>query len=221
MHHVVIVHEHRVLRESLAFAVGTQADLRCVGTASTLDAVIHLLHAPDVDSAVAVVDTLDDAIEVRSLGRAHAVLVVEEPDAELIRRAQDAHVAALLSSDSSVEDILSAIRVATGDRLLIDASTVLGIIDHPAVAGDAEVAQRIAERSERATPVELTPREHDVLALLGEGLDTQQIARKLGMSVHTARGHVKSLLVKLDAHTQLQAVVQASRAGLLNDAVGM
>jgi DNA-binding NarL/FixJ family response regulator len=212
MHHVVIVHEHRVLRESLAFAVGTQADLRCVGTASTLDAVMHLLHAPDGDVVVAVVGTLDDAIEVRALGNAHAVLVVEEADAQLIRRAQDAHVAALLSSDSSVEDILGAIRVATGDRLLIDASTVLGIIDHPTAAGG---------RSERSTPVELTPREHDVLALLGEGLDTQQIARKLGMSVHTARGHVKSLLVKLDAHTQLQAVVQASRAGLLNDAVGM
>jgi DNA-binding CsgD family transcriptional regulator len=54
-----------------------------------------------------------------------------------------------------------------------------------------------------------------VLRLLGDGLDPQQIADELIMSVHTSRGHVKRVMMKLGAHTQLQAVVIAAREGLL------
>jgi PAS domain S-box-containing protein len=61
----------------------------------------------------------------------------------------------------------------------------------------------------------LTPREVQVLKLLAEGLDVRAVAAALGISLHTARGHVKSLMRKLDARTQLQAVVLALRAGLL------
>jgi DNA-binding NarL/FixJ family response regulator len=61
----------------------------------------------------------------------------------------------------------------------------------------------------------LTSRELDVLRLLGEGLDPAQIAEELIMSVHTSRGHVKSIMSKLGAHSQLQAVVAAVHAGLL------
>jgi DNA-binding CsgD family transcriptional regulator len=63
----------------------------------------------------------------------------------------------------------------------------------------------------------LTPREHEVLRLMGAGLDTRTVARRLGISVHTCRGHTKSVLAKLDAHSQLEAVVVATRRGLLGD----
>jgi DNA-binding CsgD family transcriptional regulator len=61
----------------------------------------------------------------------------------------------------------------------------------------------------------LTVRERQVLALMGEGLDPQAIARRLVVSRHTARGHVKNILMKLGAHSQLEAVVIATRAGYL------
>ena len=61
----------------------------------------------------------------------------------------------------------------------------------------------------------LTVRERQVLALMGEGLDPQAIARQLVVSRHTARGHVKNVLMKLGAHSQLEAVVIATRAGYL------
>lgn len=66
-----------------------------------------------------------------------------------------------------------------------------------------------------AAAVGLTPREMQVLTLLAAGLDTTAAAAELGLSVHTVRGHVKSLLAKLDAHSQVQAVVTALRRGLL------
>lgn len=61
----------------------------------------------------------------------------------------------------------------------------------------------------------LTPRETQVLRLLADGLDVRGVAAELGISLHTARGHVKAVMNKLDARTQLQAVVVGLRTGLL------
>ena len=62
----------------------------------------------------------------------------------------------------------------------------------------------------------LTSREFDVLRLLGHGLDPRTISRALAISLHTCRGHVKNVLAKLGAHSQLEAVVVATRAGLIS-----
>ena len=64
---------------------------------------------------------------------------------------------------------------------------------------------------------DLTEREREVLALLAAGIDPQTIARQLGIRVHTCRGYVRNVLVKLSAHSQLEAVAAARRYGLLND----
>jgi len=68
-------------------------------------------------------------------------------------------------------------------------------------------------------PVELleplTPREEDVLALLADGLTNRAIARQLAISENTVKFHVQSLLGKLDAQSRTDAVVRATRLGLL------
>jgi DNA-binding CsgD family transcriptional regulator len=64
--------------------------------------------------------------------------------------------------------------------------------------------------------VSLTPRELDVLALLAEGASNKMIARALGISVHTAKFHVGSLLDKLDAIGRTDAVAQAARLGVIH-----
>jgi PAS domain S-box-containing protein len=61
----------------------------------------------------------------------------------------------------------------------------------------------------------LTPRETEVLRLLASGMDVRAISARLNITVHTARGHVKQVMQKLEARTQLQAVVIALRAGLI------
>jgi len=61
----------------------------------------------------------------------------------------------------------------------------------------------------------LTPRERDVLRALADGLDVRAIAAQLQISLHTTRGHIKKIMHKLDARTQLQAVVIGVRAGLI------
>jgi DNA-binding CsgD family transcriptional regulator len=64
--------------------------------------------------------------------------------------------------------------------------------------------------------VPLTPRELEVLALLAQGASNKVIARRLGISVHTAKFHVASLLDKLDAVGRTDAVAHAARRGVIN-----
>jgi DNA-binding CsgD family transcriptional regulator len=69
---------------------------------------------------------------------------------------------------------------------------------------------------EAALDIALTPRELEVLALLSEGASNKLIARRLGISAHTAKYHVASLLDKLDAVSRTDAVAQAARIGVLH-----
>ncbi|MCP4386462.1 MAG: helix-turn-helix transcriptional regulator [Hyphomicrobiales bacterium] len=84
----------------------------------------------------------------------------------------------------------------------------------PGEAADLAVVQSPA-RANGADP-DLTPRELDVLALLAEGASNKAIARRLGISVHTAKFHVGSLIDKLDAIGRTDVVAHAARLGVLN-----
>ena len=64
--------------------------------------------------------------------------------------------------------------------------------------------------------VPLTPRELEVLTLLAEGMSNKGIARRLGISVHTAKFHVGALMDKLDAVGRTDAVAQAARRGVIH-----
>ena len=64
--------------------------------------------------------------------------------------------------------------------------------------------------------VVLTPRELEVLALLAEGMSNKAIARRLGISVHTAKFHVGALIDKFDAVGRTDAVAQAARRGVIH-----
>ncbi|HML21072.1 MAG TPA: response regulator transcription factor, partial [Aggregatilinea sp.] len=61
----------------------------------------------------------------------------------------------------------------------------------------------------------LTPRETDVLRLLAEGLANKAIAQRLDISEHTVKFHVNALLRKLDAQSRTEAVIEATRRGLI------
>ncbi|VTU33529.1 Transcriptional regulatory protein LiaR [Variovorax sp. RA8] len=82
----------------------------------------------------------------------------------------------------------------------------------------ADVALVLPEAAQRdeATDSTLTQRELEVLALVAEGASNKLIARRLGISVHTAKFHVGSLIDKLDATGRAAAVAQAARLGVLH-----
>ena len=83
-------------------------------------------------------------------------------------------------------------------------------------AADAVLVLPASAVSPADGDVPLTQRELEVLALLAEGASNKAIARRLGISVHTAKFHVGSLLDKLDAIGRRDAVTHAARLGVIN-----
>jgi PAS domain S-box-containing protein len=66
---------------------------------------------------------------------------------------------------------------------------------------------------------DLTPRQQEVLRLLAEGLETQEIARRLGVAEETARNHIRALLRATGAHSRLEAVLMGQRLGAVEPPV--
>ena len=109
---------------------------------------------------------------------------------------------AYLPSDVDAAALAAAVRAAAAGLIVLD----------PTVAGATGVHAH-ARTSESAET--LTAREREVLLLVAEGLPNKAIARELGISEHTAKFHVGSLLGKLGAASRTEAVTLATRRGIL------
>jgi len=125
-----------------------------------------------------------------------------------------------LSGNGSTEPIRIALEVADtelADRLaqLLAGVPGLRLVDK---GEGAEVALVLAASipAEAESEIALTPREGEVLALLAEGASNKAIAQRLGISVHTAKFHVASLIDKLDAVGRTDAVAHAARRGVIH-----
>jgi DNA-binding CsgD family transcriptional regulator len=122
-------------------------------------------------------------------------------------------------SEETPRPIVVAVEV--GDPVLADrvASLLGGVtglrLAAPGEAATVAVVSRDPQNSVEPHGIDLTPRERDVLALMAEGASNKTIARQLGISVHTAKFHVGSLLDKLDATGRTDAVAHAARRGVI------
>jgi PAS domain S-box-containing protein len=83
------------------------------------------------------------------------------------------------------------------------------------VFGIARPLAAATEAGGEPPPPILTPRQHEVLALLAEGASTDEIAAALGLADETVRNHIRQLLQRLGVHSRLAAVAYARRNGLL------
>ncbi|MDA9424243.1 MULTISPECIES: response regulator transcription factor [Bradyrhizobium] len=120
-------------------------------------------------------------------------------------------------SEHKTAEIVLALEIddpALADRLAALLGSVAGL--RLAAPGE-QAAAAIVARDPRRMPddITLTQRELDVLALMAEGASNKMIARRLGISVHTVKFHVGSLLDKLDATGRTDAVAHAARRGVI------
>jgi DNA-binding NarL/FixJ family response regulator len=148
----------------------------------------------------------------RDLDPHSSVIVLSaDPTIETIREARWAGAVGLVTPETPFEDVAALATAAWSGRLFVDGDAAL----HAAGVASGAVRDTPAGTSVPPEDMPLTPREHEVLLLLGRGLDPTNIARELGLSIHTARGHVKRILAKLGAHSQLEAVIIAVQLGLV------
>jgi two-component system, NarL family, nitrate/nitrite response regulator NarL len=125
----------------------------------------------------------------------------------------------LTAGESRVPDLLGAgargvlTRETDGARLLAALqAAALGLV----VVDERLSAVALRRRAAAESQVEsLTPREIEVLQLIGQGLSNRAIAERLAISEHTAKFHVNAILGKLGAQTRAEAVAQGVRSGLL------
>jgi len=210
---VLIIDDHSALAGALAFTIDGYADLRCVGTAGTLADARTLIDQQHPD--VILLDVLlPDGNGIESIPAIVAanpgvrVLVLTgHTDVDLLSSAASHGASGFLPKESPVAVVINAIRAAVAGQMLVDGPTL------------ATILGRLADTSRRAAApphgVNLTRREADVLRLMGEGMDPQAISPILGISLNTCRGYQKTLMAKLGAHSQLEAVVIGTRTGLL------
>jgi len=122
-------------------------------------------------------------------------------------------------SDDIASSIVIAIKIddpVLADRLAALLGSVAGLrLAGPDQAADVAIVARDQPHAAEPSESDLTPRERDVLTLMAEGASNKIIAKRLGISVHTAKFHVASILDKLDATGRTDAVAHAARRGVI------
>jgi two-component system, NarL family, nitrate/nitrite response regulator NarL len=148
-------------------------------------------------------DGVSPAVEgVEALGEAGIPVIVLLPDEEHAAAAWDAGARGVLLRDVSGGALATAAAAVMQGLVVMD----------PAVApGPRGVREQAGTEPAEA----LTPRETEVLQLLAGGLTNRAIGRALGISEHTVKFHVNAILGKLGAQSRTEAVVQATRLGLI------
>ncbi len=202
---ILIVDDHRVVRDGLRSFLDVQDDLEVVGEAAAGAGCVAEAEArhPDVillDLRMPGSDGVAALRELAVLGNPARVLVVTsftEPDAVL--PAVRAGAAGYVYKDIDPPALAAAIRaVHLGHRLL-----------HP------DVVRLLASGASPAGGPRLTPREREVLTQIGRGRSNREIARALGLAEKTVKTHVSAILAKLGVQHRTQAALYAVRGGLV------
>jgi len=200
---IAIADDHPLFREGLRKALTTAPDFRLVGEACDGEGALELCETEHPDVLVldltmprcngfGVLDRLPKA----SPGT-HAVVLTGRLEREFEERALRAGARGFLHKDSSVEHILSAIRAVAGGEVW---------------ASRRGFSRLLSSGSPSADPFEsLTPREGEVLGLLGRGMMNREIASKMNVSEKTVASHIAAVVGKLGVRGRVDAALMARR----------
>jgi two-component system nitrate/nitrite response regulator NarL len=202
---VFVVGGVRVYRESLARALEGHPELRVIGTASAHHAVRAVGELrPDV--VLLDTSTADGIAAARSLAAAApaarlVALAASDSDVTVIACAE-AGVAAFVASEGTLDDVAAAAAAAVRGESACPPRIAAALLRRVAVVGASE---RLAGAGEFSV---LTPREHQVLVLIDEGLSNKEIAARLCIELSTVKNHVHNLLDKLGARGRAEAAAR-------------
>jgi DNA-binding NarL/FixJ family response regulator len=193
--------------ENLLVARGVEV----AGSVASIDALVSQLSDLAVDAIL--IDSSGESFEalmdsVMASGLASdisVVLLAEAPPPAVFSEALRAGISAVLPSDIFPDQLVAALQAAASGLVVL----------YPAQFHSAVPAASTAPRALGELAEPLTPRENEVLQMLASGLGNKEIAAKLGISEHTVKFHVASILGKLGAASRTEAVSLGIRRGLV------
>jgi NarL family two-component system response regulator LiaR len=204
---VMIVDDHDMVRRGLAAFLKAKADLELVGEASDGEEALDVCEQvrPDVVLMDLVMPEMDGTAATRAIRerwpQVQVVALTSFQENELVQQALQAGAISYLLKNVSVDDLAEAIRAAHAGRSTLAPEATQALIE--------------AASQGPAPGHDLTPREHEVLTLMAEGLNNPEIAARLTVSRSTARAHVSNILSKLDVSNRAEAVALALRHKLV------
>ncbi|MGW0705916.1 response regulator [Streptomyces sp. NPDC002643] len=207
---VFLLDDHEVVRRGITDLLDAEPDISVIGDADTVEHA--LVRAPALRPDVAVLDVRlpdGDGItvcrELRSRMPELACLMLTSFDDE------DALLDAIMAGASGYvlkqirgTDLVSAVRTVASGQSMLDPATTARLMR----SLRADPAETPALSPELAS---LSPRERDILALIGDGLTNREIGKKLYLSEKTVKNHISRLLAKLGVQRRVQAAVLASQ----------
>jgi DNA-binding NarL/FixJ family response regulator len=211
---VLIVDDHAVVRRGLIAFLATEPDLDVVGDAAggiqalallaQLDAAGRRPHVVLMDLLMEPLDGIETTRRIRALyDDVEIVALTSFAEAARVHAALEAGAAGYVLKDADADDVVTAIRAVHRGGLQLD----------PLVA--RRLLSSLREDADNAADA-LTPRELDVLRLIGEGKANKEIAAGLALSERTVRTHVSNILGKLGLSSRTQAALWAAREGLVD-----
>jgi DNA-binding NarL/FixJ family response regulator len=213
---VLLVDDERLVRSGFRSLLDAEEDIEVVGEAANGAQAVELAraHRPDVvlmDIRMPTVDGIQATKQIaatRGLEHVHIlILTTYDTDAYVFEGLQ-AGASGFLLKDAGPAELLHGIRVvAAGDSLLAPRITRRLISQF--------TVQRTAGQAAEERLAVLTEREREVLALVGHGMNNDEIGAELFLSPATARTHVSHAMVKLGARDRAQLVVIAYQTGLV------
>lgn len=202
---IAVLATSAVRRAWLESIVRSHADFHLAGNFGVLASLVSFARNTELDVIIIDSDSIRD-LSFGPISEAAIVLLSEVDDARSVARLLRIGVRAILSRESDSDNVLLAINAVYDGLVLLNTATAesLAVVygDQPLDADD-EVFE------------EITSRETEVLRMLAKGLANKEIAGRLGISEHTVKFHISSILDKLGASTRTEAVTLGIRRGLI------
>ena len=210
---IYIVDDHSVVRYGLRLLLDSQVDIEIIGEASS--AVEILAEVSDLNPDVILMDISLPGISgieaTRKIKKnwpdTKVIALTIHEDEEYFFKMLDAGASGYVPKRAAPDELLTAIKaVSSGDVYLYPSLAKLLVIDYLVEQGSQENERTINE---------LTPRQQEVLVLLGEGESNRKIAERLSISPSTVARHRENIMDKLNLHSRTELVKYAIKKGYI------
>ena len=212
---VALADDQELVRAGFAALLDAEDDIEVAGEAADGQQAVRIAEQcrPDVmlmDIRMPVLDGIEAIRRIAArpeLTSVHVIILTTFELDEYVFEGLRAGAAGFLVKDTDAAELIRAVRVVAGGGALLAPTVTRRLI--------AEFASRTRKARRLPGLDELTPREHEVVALIAQGLSNEEISKKIYVSPSTAKTHATRAMTKLGARDRAQLVVFAYQAGLV------